>query len=280
MNTELYTQKDYKQIVRLRLKERQKTNPSLTLKKLSDLIPVQYTYLSKVLNSNQSHLNEDHLFTISRVLGLQSEEADYLMTLRAWDVAQDPERKRFLHGKLENQRREQKLNIEQKDLQSDKLSTEMQFLLNPLCIVVHVAISNLILRKNPQALCSKLGISLQQLKEILRILALNDLVELDRDQITVKATKQMQFHLGRNHPLMRVHQNALKAATANRISQTEEDQKQCFMATFTSNEEDFEQIKSEFQVFLKKVEGVARRSQKPKDNDQVYHLNFDFFRWI
>lgn len=280
MSLEIYSQQNYKDVIRSQLKEQQKKNRSLTLKKLADLIPVQYTYLSKVMNHDQYHLNEDHLFTICKALSLPPEETEYLLTLRAWSVVQDSERKKHLLGQLENKRREKKLNIKQKESDTEKLSTEMGYLLNPLCIVVHVAMSNQILRKNPQTLCSKLGITVKQLKEILKVLALNDLVELENDQLTVKATKQLQFHLGRNHPLMRVHQNLLKTAVINRLNQTDEEEKHSFMVTFTSNREDFMKIKEEYQNFLKKVETIARRSQRPQDHQEVYHMNFDFFRWI
>jgi len=280
MNVEIYNSKNYKEVLSQKLKEQQKKNRSLTLRKIADLIPIQYTYLSKVMNNEQPHLNEDHLFIFCKALGMEPEETDFLMTLRAWTVAQDADRKKYLFGKLESKRREQKLNVQQKESDHQKLSNEVGYLLNPLCIVVHVAMSNSVLRKNPQHLCSQLGITLKQLKEVLRMLAINDLIELDRDQLTVKGTKQSQFHLGRNHPLMRVHQNLLKTHALNRLSQTEEEQKQSFMVTFTSNPKDFENIKTEFQSFLKKVETIARQNQRPQDNAEVYHMNFDFFRWI
>lgn len=280
MSLEIYGNQNYKEAIRQQLKEQQKKNRSLTLRKLADLIPVQYTYLSKVMNHDQFHLNEDHLFTICKALNLAAEETEYLLTLRSWSVTQDQERKSHLHGQLENKRREKKLNIKQKESDADQLATEMGYLLNPLCIVIHVAMSNQILRKNPQHLCAKLGISVKQLKEILKVLALNNLVELEGDHITVKATKQLQFHLGRNHPLMRVHQNLLKTAVINRLSQTDEEEKYSFMVTFTSNRADFDKIKTEYQSFLKKVETIARKSQRPQDHQEVYHMNFDFFRWV
>lgn len=280
MSLEIYGNQNYKDAIRKQLKDQQKRNRSLTLRKLADLIPVQYTYLSKVMNHDQFHLNEDHLFTICKALNFGSEETEYLLVLRAWSVTQDRERKNYLHGQLESKRREKKLSIKQKESDTEKLATEMSYLLNPLCIVIHVAMSNQILRKNPQHLCSKLGITVKQLKEILKTLAVNDLVELESDQLTVTKTKQLQFHLGRNHPLMRVHQNLLKTAVINRLSQTDEEDKYSFMVTFTSNKEDFEKIKSKYQSFLKEVEAIAQRSQRPQDHQEVYHMNFDFFRWL
>jgi uncharacterized protein (TIGR02147 family) len=280
MSTDIYTLQNYKEILRLQLKEQQKKNHSLSLRKIASLISIQYTYLSKVMNHDEHHLNEDHLFSICKILSLPLQETEYVLNLRSWAMAQDSDRKKYLLGKLQNMRRDKKLNVSQKESDSQKLALEMSYLLNPLCIVVHVAASNPLLRKNIQQLCPKLGISLKQLKEILKILALNDLIELESDQLTIQSSKQMQFHLGRNHPLMRVHQNLMKSSLLNRLSQTDEEQKQSFMVTFTSNQEAFESIKDEFQNFLKKVESIARKTERPQDHQQVYHMNFDFFRWI
>ena len=253
---------------------------SFSLKRIAEMIPVQYTYLSKVLSQEGADLNEDHLFSVCKILGFRHEETEFITNLRAWSLAQDLDRKKFLYGKLESQRKLKKLNAEHESMDQTKLNNEFGYLLNPLCVVVHIAMTSQILRKNPSILCSRLGLSQKQLKEILKVLAINDLIDLSEDGLTVKAVKKMQLHLGRNHPLMRVHQNLLKTAILHRLNQTGEEEKHSFMATFTLDAKSFSEIKDEFQTFLKKVEGIATRSQRPADHQEVYNLNFDFFRWI
>lgn len=280
MSTTIYEYKDYKKIIRLRLAELQKQNKSLTLKKIADLIPVQYTYLSKVMNSEDSHLNEDQLFTVCKTLDMGMEETEYISVLRSWQTAQNANRKTHLFAKLEGMRRQKKLNVEIRESAVNQQTNEFAFLLNPLAVILHVALSSEILRKDPLQLCSRLGISQKLLKQNLKILALNDLVVLDQDQLTITEFKQNKYHLDRSHPLMRVHQNQLKTYMLNRLNQTDEEQKQSFMATFTSNDEAFEEIKIEFNSFLKKAESIARKSLRPKDHQNVYHINFDFFRWL
>ncbi len=277
---DIYNLKDYKEILKIRLKDLKKKDRPITLRKVADLIPIQYTYLSKVLNHDEHDLSEDHLFTICRILDFHPEELDYVLTTRAWKTSRDNERKNHLYNQIEKLQRQKKLNIENLDEHSVRVADEMNYLLNPMCLVVHVALTSQILRTNPQSLCSKLGIEYKQLKEILKILSHADLIDLGPDGITVKSIKKLKFHISRAHPLTRVHQNLLKNALLTRLNQTEEECKQSFMALFTLNKKGFEQIQDEFQIFLKKVETIAAQSKKPLDHQNVYSLNFDLFKWL
>lgn len=280
MDAPIYLLKDYKKVIQARLRELKQGPRPITLRKIAEQIPIQYTYLSKVMNHDEHDLSEDHLFSVCRMLGFQGEDSEYILTLRAWKVSRDAERKKFLYNKLEQMRRQKKLNLESVDNESVKLAQEMRYLFNPLCMIVHIALTSQILRKNPQVLCSKLGIGLKQLKEILKILADFDVIELNADQVTVKAVNKLSFHLSRAHPLTRVHQSLLKNSLQTRLGQTEEEDKQSIIATFTLDAKGFQLIQDEFQTFLKKLEGIAGRSKNPQDHQNVYSLNFDLFKWI
>jgi len=271
---------EYKEALRDRIREVKQKNPSMTLRKLADLIPVQYTYLSKVLNQDGFHLSEDQLFVLGRGLKLGDEEMDFLFLLRSFAVSQDSDRKQKLLSRIESLRRKRNLNVKAKIASTEKLTADVAYLLNPLAVVVHVALSNEILRKNPDRLCSQLSISMKQLKQILKSLAVNDLIDLESDQLHVSAVRQYQYHLDKDHPLMRIHQSLLKTAALSRMSLIEEEAKQSIMVTFTASHEVYEQMKVEFQKYLKRVETLVRSSDRPRDHQQVYHLNFDLFRWL
>ena len=68
---DIYKQTSYKQIIKDSVKEKKQQRSSFNLRKLAECIPVQYTYLSKVLNHEEAHLNEDHLFKACRLLDFQ-----------------------------------------------------------------------------------------------------------------------------------------------------------------------------------------------------------------
>ncbi len=274
---DLYGHTDYKAAIRARVKELQQTKKrALTLKRLASQIPVQYTYLSKILNDRKAHLSEDHLFSVSRILELPPEESDYLHLLRAYEVALDPKRKEALLSKIEDKRRERKLNAEVVSYSASNYALMMDYLCDPICTVVNISLHVDAIRKNPRALAPKLGISEQRLKQILKLLDQLEFIELAEDGFTVRKFLKSQMHFGRDHPLTRVHQNLLKTVLQSQLMRTPERDKHSVAVTFTSDEQGFARIKEEFDAFLKRVEGIVAKT----GDTTTLQLSFDLFRWF
>src|SRR3954464_13045770 len=112
---EIYQEADYKKAIRLRLKELGRVRKGMTLKKLAQKIPIQYTYLSKALNDEKTHLSEDALFTLAKLLEFFPDELDYLFLLRAHAMASRPERKEHLLGKILQIQKAHKLDAPMQD---------------------------------------------------------------------------------------------------------------------------------------------------------------------
>jgi hypothetical protein len=55
----IYEHTDYKKIIKDRLKDLKKTKAKFSLQYLSEILDIQYTFLSKVLNSDSHQLSED-----------------------------------------------------------------------------------------------------------------------------------------------------------------------------------------------------------------------------
>ena len=189
----IYQETDYKPFIKGRTKAE-----GLTLRKIASRIPIQYTYLSKALNDEATHLNEDHLYSVGNILRLYPEEVDYLLLLRAEATARHPQRKQALQGKLKGIRRERSLNAEVRPWDG-----EMSYLLDPLCVLVHVSMDIEAFRDNPNRLCGVLGISREKLKQVLATLKERNLEK-----------GEAHIHFGTDHPLMRVHQNLIGAFEA------------------------------------------------------------------
>jgi DNA-binding Xre family transcriptional regulator len=259
------------------VKELQATRKHLTLKKLASQISIQNTYLSKALNDEKTHLNEDHLYSICQLLELEPEETDFLLLLRSHATAQDPARKSFLYTKLEKKRRKRRLNAEVQDYESSRLTRDMGYLFDPLCAVVYVSLHIPQVQKNTRVLTQNLGITLAKLKEILRTLVSLELVEMSADDpFAFKRFLKSQIHYGRDHPLMRVHQSLLKTMVHSQLLRTAEEDKHSVLVSFTTDEGGFAKIKDEFQAFLKRVEGVVGASK----DTHTYQLSFDLFKWF
>ncbi|MBI3543317.1 MAG: DUF4423 domain-containing protein [Deltaproteobacteria bacterium] len=273
---DLFLEDDYKNAIRARLKDRATTRKPLTLKKVSEKIAIQYTYLSKALNDEKTHLSEDHLFAITRVLDLLPEEADYLMLLRSHAVASNLERKADLKLKLERIRKARKLRASMQEFNAMQVQLEMAYLLDPLCLLTNIALHLDEYFHHPKKLCVALGVSPGKLRAVLRNLEQLGFVELGAGEFEVRKMLKSRFHYNTDHPLMRVHQSLLKQYASSQLLKTAETDKHAFMATFTADEATFEKIKQEFQGFLGKVEKLAGQS-KAKG---MYQLSFDLFRWL
>ena len=157
----------------------------MTWRKIAAEIPMQYTYLSKALNDDSTHLSEDHLFVVCRSLEFFPDECDFISLQRSYVTSNDPERKVHLHRKIREILVLRKLNAKEQHLSPNKMADQMQYLFEPLCLVVHQALEMANFRKDPQRLCGHLAISPARLKEILRILSRNDYIDLDDDGLGV-----------------------------------------------------------------------------------------------
>lgn len=273
---DVFAETNYKKAIRAYVKDRSNTSKPITLKRLAEKIPIQYTYLSKALNDDKTHLSEDHIYSIARTLGLFAEEADYLMLLRAHALAANPERKSELALKLERMRKARKLRASVQEYNSMQAELEMAYLLDPLSLLTNIALGLDEYRKDPQKLCVALGIAPLQLKAILQNLAKLGFVELGSRELEVRKLLKSRFHYGADHPLIRVHQSMLKQLSSSQLQKTREEDKHGFMATFTADAAAFEKIKLEFQTFLSRVEKIAQGSQ----DKGMYQLAFDLFRWL
>lgn len=267
----IYRHDDYKEILLERIKKE-----DLSMKNLALQIGVQATYFSKFFHNESTNLNDDHLFQLCQILDFNQHEIDYIFHLKDHQTSSDQNRRDYLKRKIEQFRKEMKLNTKDVEAPVDQLEEEMKYLLDPLCILVHLALYIDQFKKNPQAIGHQMNITSQKLKTILGILLSNGFIEIGEDLYDIKKVNNQRIHYGKNHPLMRVHQSILKTSINSQLLKTAEESKHSFLVTFNTDDHGFNQIKEEFQKFIKSVEGIAIKS-KPNG---VYQLNFDLFKWL
>lgn len=273
---DIYASEDYRRTLKEKLKDVQARKPALTWRSIAAQIPMQYTYLSRALNNEQTHLSEDHLFTACRALEFFPAETEFILLQRAHATASDQIRKEHIFKKLEQIRSENKLNVDSRVLDSSSILDEMNFLFEPYCVVVQVALAVPEYRNDPRKLCQHLGFSISRLREILRVLARAGFIELDEDGLTIKKSTNPRLHFGRGHALMRFHQALLKNQVQSKLMTMPEEQKESKIFTFTMDDDGFEKVKSEFHEFIKKVEKIAKDAR----HKSVFQLNFDLFKWF
>jgi hypothetical protein len=270
---------DYRQLLKARLKSLSASNsaqPRLTWKRIASLLPIQYTYLSKALNDADTHLSEEHLFQICQCLRLSDHETKRVLTLRALSVSRSSGHRDFLERQLQDLSIQGPQHIESRTLDAPAIRDEIAYLLNPTHIILYVALAIAEYRHRPHLLAGPLGLTPLQLRESLRLLARMGLIDLDEKGWIVEARNSQRQHLASDHILVRYHQNMLRNLVSSRVMQTAEREKKNFLATFTMDDDGFEQTKVLFSKFIQQVEEVARS----RPDQGVYQLCFDLFRWL
>lgn len=276
---DLYSYSDYKALIRERLPHLRKSKPALSWKWVADKVPMQPTYLSKALNPGKAHLSEDDLFRIGQWLDFKPDEVDYILLLRAQNISTQKERKEFLTKKINDIKKRRVISVEYVETHAQSLNHEMAYMLDPLTVIIHVALFIPQIKSDPLRLCSHLAISREKLKSSLEILSQCEYVKLGEKPFHVEKVFSRALHFGRQHPLTRTHQTALKAMLLSRLGQTPEESKESFLVTFTMKESGFVKVKAAFDDFLKKTRDIAQNEKGPT-TDKVYQLNFDLLEWF
>lgn len=274
---DLYSYTDYKRALKDRLKALKSHQSPITLKKLADRLGMQYTYLSKALNDETTHISEDALFQLGQWLDFIEPEVEYLLLLRSLATTQNPTRKETLWNQIESLQRKRKVSAEyQDDTYAQYLQNELEYVTSPLCTVVRVALIIKEYQQDPLRICSHLGISHVKLKSILQVLEKTGFIELGERDFEVKENKKKKIHFSKTHPLMRIRQSRLKTQLESRMLQSPEEDKESFFVTFNADEEAFKKIKARFDQFIKEVQEHAQNSE-PR---HLMQLNFDLLKWF
>lgn len=101
METSLFSHRDYKTLIRQRLKEKRAANRAFTTARLAEKLNVQAAYLSRVLNSEVAHFSEDQLYRILVALDLPPALRDFGLLLRAFRTTTLADRRRDLEQRIQ-----------------------------------------------------------------------------------------------------------------------------------------------------------------------------------
>ncbi len=267
---------NYKSLIRGKVKTLKRKNREMSLKKLAALIPMQYTFLSKVLNDEQTHLSRTHLYSISTILQLTLEESEYLFLLRDYDATTHPELKKHFARKLEKLKKNKLIQDARfAEGNSTRLTSEVNYLFEPLAVLTHVYLMIESYRKEPRKIAFELGIPLDHLKQIILELANLEIVELEEGTTKVERVLEHRLHYPYTHPLMQNHQKLMRNYCSNEIHKLSPQNKKSFLLSFVSDKETYAKIQDKFDKFIVEANALIKESR----NEDVYQLNLDLFMW-
>ncbi len=268
----IYDYTDYKIIIKERLKDLKKSKAKFSLQYLSEALAIQYTFLSKVMNSESHQLNEDQIFIVGYALEFLDDEVDYLLLLRSHQATPNKIRKGFLFQKISAVQKRHSLSLNTAKTAPSEFADDMRYLMDYQALVVHAALSIKSIQKNPQILGSLMGLDQARVKEILILLDRMGRIEYDLKSGEVKKLLNTRTHFGKDHPLTRTHQLVMKTSL-NQLSFTKsEEKKENLFITFTTDPTGFEKIKKQIKIFTSEVQKITFDHK----HSGVYQMNLDF----
>jgi uncharacterized protein (TIGR02147 family) len=269
-----YDYLDYKLLLRETLKsKREAIGPRFTYEKMAAACGIQKTYLSRVVNSEDAHLSEDQLYHACVFLGFAKDERKYIAMLRDHQKSTALKRKEELLHDIESirrkhQRSEAFLTASSLDGEADLAS----YFLDPVAIIVHVALAIERYRKDLGALQRDLNISKDKIDDVivklekLRLIAVEDgRFKLIKDSI----------HLPQSSPIYPAFRTLQRVKSLERIQALDEGRSYNFSVVFSASDKARNEIKSLFLKLLQDIEAIVGKSK----DEEVYQMNFDLFDW-
>lgn len=264
---------DYRSLLR-RLLKRKQVNGTHSWKDVADASRVQSTYLSRCLNTSGPHMSGDLLYQIANHLQASPAERRVAFLLREIETSSDKERREDLIEEVRQCRTRALMPKLQKELTlSDR---ESRLMLNPMLILIHLALGIPRFANDPALLCDKFGLTDRQLKTFLKNLEIDGWLKLSPDKKRVHSLNELQIHLPPEHPLTRAHQALYRLLFQAQCGKTEESEKVQFMVSFCASEKNLARVKEQFARFIGELREVS--SHEPSEN--LYQLSFDFIRWL
>lgn len=272
----IYDESDYKEAIKNRIKELKKVRPGFSLRKLAEMVPMQYTFLSRILSQEGLQLSEDQLFSISEALDFYPDETEFLFLLRAVSTTANERRRQILAKRIEEERSRHSTSAAFQNPERSEFNLGITYLSDPTQMFVHLALQIPKYFRKPELVSEMLGITLQRLQTILIDLDKLGYIELGKSALEVKKVNNAHIHFGAEHPLIRMHQLMIRSLAVAQLLRLPETEKKSLQIHFTADERASADIRSEFDQFIRKVEKIA----VPAQSKAIYHLSFDFFRWF
>jgi DNA-binding MarR family transcriptional regulator len=248
----------------------------ITQKKLARHLGIQYTYLSRILNSEHEHLKEDLLYEALDYLEFPATRIDFYMNARVLLGSTSESRRDSAAKRIAAIQAEEFSEVEKHGRMEAKVVAETQYMVDPFATIVLASLSIQKYRKHPRLLADQLKLDMSELKAVLDKIEAAGFIERGDDHFDIKKLVSPRLYFSHDHQIMRLHQQQIKLLSLSYLSKISEDRKRSFMATFSADPIAFEKIKDEFKKFLKNVEVISKSAQSKK----TYQITFDLFDWL
>lgn len=265
---------NYKDVIKNTLREKKhRVSAHFNYDRMAKACHIQKTYMSRVLNSDDSHLSEEQLFLAAKYLGLTKEEIKYLQLLRSWQRSTSATYKAELQYELDAIRQSHDRSEYHLSAEAIESATDLaHYYLDPNVMLVHIFLTVDRFRKDPKLLGSQLNLSPEYLTDIFTKLEQMHMIKLSADGYTIL---KESTHLSLDSPFFFPYRCMQRVKSLDRIQKIAKDATYNFSVVFSADEPTRRDIKAKFLDLLKLIEKTSRAAPA----EEVYQLNFDLFDW-
>lgn len=238
--------------------------------KLAEAAQCQRSVISQVLNNKSSHLSLEQGMYLAKFWSFDTTETSYFLNLINLARAGNKTLKTYYQEQVLKQKKQIQDFSKRFDEKSlDDLSKQTLYYSHWNTSTIHVLLS-IEKYRTPKAIASRLGISLIEVEEILKVLEKLKLAAM-KGQEWVQTVNFL--HLPKSSPLTVVnHMNWRQRAISS--MHDDEDINMFFSSVFSCSAEGVEKIKKAIQEAI----DSARKTVKSSDAEEAYSLNFDLFK--
>lgn len=269
----IYKHLKYRHAIEEILETRRKLPGKFTLRLLADTSGLQASFLTNVLKG-RFDFNADQLYAVATELGCTPTEREYLLLLLEYERSGFKPRREELKKQIEelrkmNQQSDKHLAVNAVELSSD---AQAQYYLDPYAQLTLLHLSLPQVNRDPEKLCTLLGMSTLHFREILKLLIDIGYVRVENGTHKVIARDK---HLPKRNPLSGPHLTLMRLKSIDQLQRLSSGQAYSHSVTFTGTSETKELLCDAYLNFLKNAEAIV----KPARSEKVFQMNFDLFPW-
>lgn len=270
---EFFANEDYRPALLGVLLARKHVDPSVTAQALAAAVRVSKAYISQVFRE-RAHLSQDQLFLCGGFLKLSPDEVEFLQLLLEHSRSGLKERKEKIREEIERIRSE-KLQTEH-HIKAAPIQTELDpisaLYLNPVNLLVHIALSIPRFLEDPRKIASHLDMSHSQVSESLAVLMRVGILAVQKGKYRLVENK---FHLPANSPVYLAWRTQMKSYALVGIQRADPRDTYSFNVVFSGNRKTKEEIQRKILELIHECEKLVDKANK----EDVYQLSIDLFPW-
>jgi uncharacterized protein (TIGR02147 family) len=272
----LFRHNNFRIILSELVKLRKKSDPTFNFSALAQVMQVQKTYLSKVMN-DKGHLNSDQIFALSEFFSLSIEEHDYIILLLECERTGLSRRRKLLQAKIASiqlEHRNPKRHLEADYIQSEMADAHAEYYLDPLMTILHMYLALPEFGGDPIRIADSLGLKHQHVKKIVLTLQRLEMISPAKKDGTYQVVKK-HIRLAPESPLNSAYYSLFRLASAYQVMKTPRNLRFAYSITFSADDKTKAIIHEAYLKFLKEIDPAI----KAADDREVFQMNFDLFPW-